>query len=56
MKVKCACGETIDTKEIVHCSRCGRELKNPKYVDGIPYGCICVNKIDDTKRNVEELF
>jgi hypothetical protein len=30
---------------VVRCSRCGRVLRHPIYVDGKPYGSTCVKKI-----------
>ncbi len=36
-------GEEDEYKEI--CSRCGRKLKHPKWLNGNPYGKICVKKV-----------
>lgn len=30
---------------LVRCARCGRRLKHPKFVGGVPYGSTCVKKI-----------
>jgi hypothetical protein len=35
----------MENETRVKCARCGRRLKHPKFVGGVPYGSVCVKKI-----------
>ena len=32
---------------MIRCSRCNRKLKNPIYIENLPYGKICIKKIKE---------
>lgn len=39
----------------MRCHKCHRQLKNPVYVNGLPFGHVCARKIVKCK-NSEEYF